>query len=424
MPLELTPKQEEAAALFKQHQEVLLEGGSRSGKTLLICAKTLVRAAKYPGTRHLSARLRFNHAKQSLFMGTYREVARMMGAKVKENKSDWYIEVPTAEDPSEIWIGGLDDKERTEKILGTEFATIHINEASQVAFDGYEILKTRLNPPPGVPPLFMIDYNPPSMHHWGFQIFHSGINPGTGAPLLNPELYGKILMNPQDNIKNLSPTYLQTLEGLSEAKKRRFLRGEYTDSAEGAIWNYEWIADHRITSKEVPSLQRVVVAIDPAVTGNDSSDDTGIVIVGSKMIGVDQHFFVLADETYHGEVTGWARRAIDCYVRYDADKVIGEVNNGGDLVEVNIQSQASGRRIPYESVRASRGKAIRAEPVADLYREGRVHHVGTFQDLELQMTHWTPEDAVSPNNMDALVWGVTYLTKARRASRVTLTGRI
>ncbi len=419
MSLTLTPIQKKASALFKEHREVLLEGGSRSGKTLLICAKMIVRAAKYPGSRHLSTRLRFNHAKQSLFMGTYRDAARMLGAHVKENRSDWYIEVPTKGDPSEIWIGGLDDKERTEKVLGNEYATIHINEGSQIGFDGYEVLKTRLNPPQGVNPLFMIDYNPPSMHHWGYKIFHEGLNPGTGAPLLHPEKYAYILMNPRDNIQNLSEDYIETLEGLSDAKRRRFLNGEYTDSTEGAIWQYEWIADNR--RAEYPDLDRVVVAVDPAVTGNDSSDDTGIVIVGSKKIGVDKHYFVLSDASFHGSVTGWARRALEVYDRYDGDRVIGEVNNGGDLVEAIIQGQ--GRRVPYTSVRASRGKKTRAEPVAELYERGLVHHVGVFQDLEFQMTHWTPEDNDSPDNMDALVWGITFLMSASKPAKVALTGR-
>lgn len=416
--LKLTSRQEDAAALMKSRREVLLEGGSRSGKTLLICSKILVRAAAYPGTDHLSCRLRFNHAKQSLFYKTYRDAADMMSARVVENKSDWFIEVPTKGAPSRIWVGGLDDKDRVEKILGNEFATIHINEGSQVDFSGYEVLKTRLNPPAGVPPLLMVDYNPPSMHHWGYKIFHDGINPADGAPLRHPEQYGRVLMNPQDNVENLSEDYIETLRGLSAAKRRRFLDGEYTDSTEGAVWLYEWIANHRV--QDAPDLQRIVVSIDPAVTGGDASDDSGIIVAGSKMIGTEKHFFVLQDATYHGDVTGWAKRAIEVYNKYDADRVIGEVNNGGDLVEAIVQSQ--GMRVPYTSVRASRGKAVRAEPVAELYRRGRVHHVGSFQDLEFQMTHWTPEDPGSPDNMDALVWAITFLMGEKTRARVTLSG--
>lgn len=400
--IELTEKQEAASLLMKQHIEVLLEGGSRSGKTLLICAKMITRAAKYPGTRHLSCRLRFNHAKQSLFYGTFRDAAKLLGANVKENKSDWFIEVPTEAEPSEIWIGGLDDKERTEKILGNEYATIHMNEASQIGFDGYEILKTRLNPPHGTKPLFLIDYNPPSTRHWGYRIFHEGVDPVTGEPLRHPDRYGMIRMNPIDNLINLSEDYMQTLEGMSEARRRRFLYGEYTDGAEGALWERDWIANYR--KNKAPELLQVVVGVDPAVSDTEKSDSTGIIVAGKDEIG---HYYVLGDYTYRGGVTGWGKSVADLYEQYQANYVVAEVNQGGDLVSSNIMQY--NRNIPVKQVRATRGKAIRAEPIADLYRRGMVHHVGEFMDLEYQLTHWTPEDKESPDEMDALVWAITHL---------------
>jgi len=400
--IELTPKQEIAAALMKAHTEVLLEGGSRSGKTLIICAKMIIRAAKYPGTRHLSCRLRFNHAKQSLFYGTFRDAAKLLGATVRENRSDWYISVPTSSDDSEIWIGGLDDKERTEKILGNEYATIHMNEASQIGFDGYEILKTRLNPPRGVKPLFLIDYNPPSTRHWGYKIFHERIDPVTGEPLKHRDRYGMLRMNPVDNLTNLSEDYIETLEGMSESRRRRFLMGEYSDGAEGALWEREWIANHRKAT--CPDLLQVVVGVDPAVSDTEKSDSTGIIVAGKD---VDGHYYILGDYTYRGGVTGWGRSVADLYVKYQANYVVAEVNQGGDLVSTNIRQY--NKSIPVKQVRATRGKAIRAEPVADLYRRGMVHHVGEFMDLEYQLTHWTPEDRESPDEMDALVWAITHL---------------
>lgn len=400
--IELTDKQTEASALFRDHRTVLLEGGSRSGKTFIICAKMLVRAAKYPGTKHLSCRLRFNHAKQSLFYGTYRDVAKKLGCKIKENRSDWFIEVPTGGEPSEIWIGGLDDKERTEKILGNEYATIHINEASQITFDGYEILNTRLNPPRGVPPLLMIDYNPPSTSHWGFKIFHEGKDPVTDNELRRPERYGFLRMNPGDNIENLSEDYVDGLKDMSEAKRKRFLFGEYSDATEGALWQRAWIVNNR--KKEPPGLAQIVIAVDPAVSNTETSDNTGIVVCGKDYNG---HYYILGDHTYRGAVTGWGESVCALYDKYQANYVVAEVNNGGDLVTVNIKQYNN--MIPVKQVRASRGKAIRAEPVAELYERGMVHHVGEFMDLEYQMTHWTTDDPESPDEMDALVWGVTYL---------------
>ena len=146
-----TPKQIEATRLMADKEETLLEGGSRSGKTFIIVRNIIFRALKYPKTRHLLVRFRFNHAKQSLWYGTIPDVMQIAfpNIRYKENKSDWFI---TFDNGSELWIGGTDDKERIEKILGNEYATIHMNEASQFPYETYETLKTRLNPPKGVPP--------------------------------------------------------------------------------------------------------------------------------------------------------------------------------------------------------------------------------------------------------------------------------
>lgn len=166
-------------------------------------------------------------------------------------------------------------------------------------------------------------------------------------------------------------------------------------------------------------LRRVVVAVDPAVTHNERSDDTGIVVVArgphqestcklEKLTGhCPGHAYVLDDRTCHVGPHEWAKRAIDAYDEWGANLIVAEVNNGGDLVAQNIHAVRSD--IPYREVRASRGKKVRAEPVATLYEQGRVHHMGVFADLETQMTTWNPDDE-SPDRMDALVWGVVALS--------------
>jgi PBSX family phage terminase large subunit len=323
--------------------------------------------------------------------------------RYKENKSDWFI---TFDNGSELWIGGTDDKERIEKILGNEYATIHMNEASQFPYETYETLKTRLNPPKGVPPKLLIDYNPPSKKHWGYLIFHEHKNPETLAPIAHPERYGYLKMNPVDNKENLNESYIETLESLGEKRRRRFYLGEYSDDTEGALWKRDWIIRHRVES--VSDLTRVVVAVDPAVTGNETSDDTGIIVVGSKTIDGKEHYYVIDDFTYHGDVTGWGQSVIDAYRRHSADLVVAETNQGGDLVEMNIRNYD--RSIKFKKVTATRGKALRAEPIANLYDMGLVHHVGNFLELEDELCMWTPEDKESPNRLDALVWGVTYLS--------------
>lgn len=252
---QLTTKQRQAVRLIAEKKEILAEGGSRSGKTFLLTMACLTRAQKYPGSRHLIARYRFNHAKQSIWYGTLPEVASIMGISYKENKADWFIELPNG---SQIWLGGLDDKERTEKILGNEYATIYLNEASQMAYSSYQIVKTRLNPPQGVPAKLLIDYNPPSRRHWGYMIFHSGIDPLTKEPIKHREQLGYIKMNPADNIDNLSEGYIETLESLSERERARFLDGEYLDP-QGAIYHR---FNETMVINEEPECDDYIVGVD------------------------------------------------------------------------------------------------------------------------------------------------------------------
>ena len=200
---------------------------------------------------------------------------------------------------------------------------------------------------------------------------------------------------------------------MSESKKRRFLYGEYSDDSENALWKRQWIIKNRIT-QDLPDMARIVVGVDPAVSGTDTSDDTGIIVAGRAKIDGEDHYFIMDDLTYHGDVTGWGKAVADAYNKYMADCVIGEVNQGGDLVEMNIRNY--GRNIKYKSVRATRGKAVRAEPVADLYRRGYVHHIKEFRDLEDQMCTWTEEAGQSPDNMDALVWAISYLAGLNNAN--------
>lgn len=401
-----TIKQYEATELMTQYFEVLLEGGSRSGKTFIEIYAEIFRGFKYSGTRHLALRKHFNHAKISLWQQTIPDVFKIAfpGHKYKLNKTDYYVEFGD----SQLWIGGTDDKERIEKILGSEWATIFMNEISQQPYSTYETLKTRLNPPQSVKPLFLLDQNPPSRQHWSYQRFHLGLNPENKQPLSDKDKARQcfLKMNPSDNIQNLSDGYIDNLESMSEGKKRRFLFGEYGDDSEFALWKRQWIIENRV-EKAPETLLRVVVGVDPATTGKDTSDDTGIIVVAQARRGQDDHYYVLADKTYHGDVTGWGQEVVAAYKLYKADRVIGETNNGGDLVEMNIRNYD--RQIAFEGVHASRGKAVRAEPIADLYRRGFVHHVGEFPELEDQQTSWTVDSPDSPNNMDALVWAIAYL---------------
>lgn len=164
-------------------------------------------------------------------------------------------------------------------------------------------------------------------------------------------------------------------------------------------------------------LKRVVVALDPAVTSGEDSDDTGIVVVARgpcqpSTCKLDAnhcpgHGYVLEDLTCHVAPREWARRAVHAYHKWSADRIVGEVNNGGDMIGEAIH--AVDPAVPYRQVRATRGKQLRAEPASALYDQGRVHHLGSFPELEDQQVTWTLDARWSPDRLDALVWGLTEL---------------
>lgn len=214
-----------------------------------------------------------------------------------------------------------------------------------------------------------------------------------------------------DNAPNLAPTFLQEVRQRYEGTRlgRQELSGELLEDVPGALWSRQMVEDSRIRVELVPEMERVVVAVDPAVTSGEDSDETGIVVAGK---GINGRAYVLADRTCRLSPDGWARRAALAYEEFDADRIVAEVNNGGDLVERVIRTVDP--RISYKKVTASRGKRVRAEPVAALYEQGRVSHVsseaGGFPELEDQMCSFVPEGMDrSPDRVDALVWALTEL---------------
>ena len=207
-----------------------------------------------------------------------------------------------------------------------------------------------------------------------------------------------------DNAKNLAASALAELKLRYENTRlgRQELYGEILDNVEGALWTREMIENARVDI--APPLIRVVVAIDPAVTSAATSDETGIVAAG---IGNNGDYYILDDKSLRASPDAWARQAVMLYHEYKADKIIAETNNGGDMVIMLLkQVDAS---VPTKKVTATRGKQLRAEPISSLYEQGRVHHVGYFAELEVQMCEWTPLSNESPDRLDALVWALTEL---------------
>ena len=217
-----------------------------------------------------------------------------------------------------------------------------------------------------------------------------------------------------DNAKNLAPEFLSLIRAKFDGTRmgRQELYAEILEDAEGALWTGEMI--ERLRVRVHPELRRVVVAIDPAVSNSENSDETGIIVFGVGPCGcksnghaiVEDHGFVLADLSGKHSPNAWAKIVIDAVREYGADRVVAEVNNGGDLVEANLRTVD--RNVAYTAVHASRAKRPRAEPVAALYEQGKIHHVGGFAKLEDQMTTWEAMgNQRSPDRMDALVWAAT-----------------
>lgn len=210
-----------------------------------------------------------------------------------------------------------------------------------------------------------------------------------------------------DNAANLAPSALEQLRAKYEGTRlgRQELNAEILGDLPGALWSLTVLDAYRL--KEQPELKRVLVAVDPAASNNEDSDEHGIIVGG---ITEDQRGIVLEDASLQGTPAEWARRAISLYRSYAADGIVIEVNQGGDMVAHTLRSIDP--NVNIIEVRASRGKHVRAEPIAAMYEQGRCAHVGTFPELETQMTQMTIhgyEGDGSPDRVDALVWLMTEL---------------
>lgn len=214
-----------------------------------------------------------------------------------------------------------------------------------------------------------------------------------------------------DNAANLAPAALLELQARYNNTRlgRQELYGEILEDIEGALWTRGLIERNRL--EKAPPLSRIVVSIDPAVTNNDESDETGIVVCGADAQG---HGYVLGDFSFRGSPLDWASKAVAVYDEFKADSLLVEVNQGGDMVSAVLKQIRLG--LPIREVRAHVGKRLRAEPVAAMYEQGRIHHIGVYPVLEDQMTIWTPADPTSPDRIDAMVQAFSDLLGTKNLS--------
>ena len=244
-----TAKQVEATkVLASRARHCALIGGSRSGKTFLLVRSVLIRAAKEPNSNHAIFRQKFNAAKRSIFNETLPKVLRLCfpDLGVIWNKTDFFIELPNK---SKVHVGGLDDKERTEKILGLEFSTLYFNECSQVSYTSAQMAITRLAERNGLRKKVYYDLNPSTKAHWSYLVFIKKLNPSDDEPLKDPENYAHFFINPVDNLDNIDPEYLSLLESMPESERVRFLEGKYQDQSDGQVYRFK--QDRDVTPNEL-----------------------------------------------------------------------------------------------------------------------------------------------------------------------------
>ena len=417
--MEFTAKQAEAQVILAgPAKHIMLFGGSRSGKTFLLTRNVALRAIKAPGSRHAILRFRFNHVKASVVLDTFPKVMSLAfpGVDYHIDKSDWFARLGE----SQIWFGGLDDRERTEKILGQEHATLFLNECSQIPYISQQLATTRLaqmveqvvkgRQDRPLKPRMYYDCNPPSKGPRTYRLFVAGQDPETKQPIERPGDYQCYQLNPRDNLANLPAGYLDTLGALSTRLQRRFLAGEFADENPQALFRVEDIDLWRVTDGKTPDLIRVAIGVDPSGSGdvdNADNDEIGIVAAG---LGTDGNAYVLEDCSVKAGPATWGKVATTAYERHEANVVVGEANYGGAMVQHVIQTARP--RTPYKAVTATRGKALRAEPFSALYEQGKVRHVGYFPELEDELAGLSTigyTGSGSPNRADALVWALAEL---------------
>lgn len=395
------------ALLNSSVPNVLAAGSSRVGKSWLFMIFCILVCRFYPGVRIGIFRRNRNACDANLFKLTLVQALKVMGLKEGEhvtlNKQDLTC---TFLNTSQLIFNGLDENQR-DKVLGSEFQIIWMNEVSEFVYEDVEFLRGRLygevhHKDTGVAlqHRMLFDCNPDTFDDWDYKLFEQKIHPIKQTPLLYPQdyAYHRLVTDDVD--------YIRRNADQSDEWKERFIYARWQASNPDAIFNKKTINEFRVLESDVPVLKRIVVAIDPATTANKNSDKTGIIVAG---VGYNNEAYVLEDLSgkYHPEQ--WAAKALEAFDRWEADKIVIETNQGGDMAEQNIRQLR--RNAPVEQVRATRGKEVRADPVATAYKKGQVHHVGRLDELEMEMCSFGGPRAASksPDRMDALVWAIYAL---------------
>ncbi len=389
-----TEKQKEAIKFLTEHDESLLFGSARSGKTFIIIYAIVVRAIKAPNTNHLVIRKYSNSLRRSIWSQTLKDVLRLaFGELYKQCRLNETTMTLTLPNNSKILFLGADNARSMDKILGIECSTLYIDELIEITQDQFGVLKSRLAELSHLKTKLYCSCNPTMKSSWVYKYFVENGN--------------SMQMKIGDNLENVSKQFMKTLDGLSEKQKARFLHGVWQSEVEGASWTFDSIEN---TRKEIGSIEmeRIVIGIDPAVTSKSSSDLTGIVVCGQ----LDEEFYVLEDCSgkYTPEELSIKIEAL--YLKYEADCVVVEVNQGGDFVLDVLTSK--NKFISVKGVHHRKSKIVRAESVSWLYEQNRCHHIASFSELEEEMISYTIQSNSSPDRLDALVIGLRELLNTKQ----------
>ena len=351
-------------------------GGVGSGKTRIGCLNVLrqlrgstgvVAAPTYPMLRDATLR-------------TFMELAHEGGVLAEWRASDMTAELVNG---TTILFRSADQPDR---LRGPNLGWFWLDEAAMMPVDVWNIMLGRLRESPGRAWITTT----PRGDNWIYDRWVRKALPG----------YTIVYSSSRDN-PYLPAGFIANLQGAyTERFARQEIEGQFLMDTPGALWRRAQIDETRVLEPDV--LSRIVVGVDPKASV-EADSETGIVVVG---VGRNHHAYVLADYSVDATPERWAQAVVNAYEAHQADRVVVEVNQGGDMVTSVLR--AAGARLPLTTVRASRGKATRAEPIAALYERGMVHHVGVHARLEDQLCTWTPGDT-SPDRLDALVWSATAL---------------
>lgn len=403
-------KQKQAIRLFRSETPYcLLIGQGRASKTVAAITEVFHRAISYPGTAHIVLRMTQASLRDGIWEQTVPEVlehlfpALMADNDFRMNQSTMTIKLGNG---SRILFRGLDTPSRAKKILSQQFSTVLFDEVQTILFSYFSLLLTRLPQvlDSDLSTLIICTANWCPKSHWTYLMFNQGVHPTRGTPI-DKKKFGYLVFHSTDNESIDGDAYIKELKENADEESVRMAAGDdWFEDVGGSLWR--WRDIQRDDSMRVEDCEFVVIAFDPSASNTDTSDEHGVCVAGKR--GDDIYVFEAYEEK--GDADDVAKDAVALYHKYNADYFLYERNMGGMWVESVINNIDAG--VNCEGVWSSKGKMLRARPVAGYYRRGMVYHVDEFEDLEAQMTQYSGTGD-SPNALDSLVIAILKLMDCR-----------